>query len=78
MKGLIAATLLVTAIASPALAQRSGHSNPNVMHYEDSRNANQVRSMIPANESNRPNEVIGNDPDANVRLDLRRDQVSHD
>jgi hypothetical protein len=68
MKKLAAVVALATLVASPALAQTSKD------HLADA--SYQRTATVPWDAVVNENKVIGQDPDANVRLDLRRGEMS--
>jgi hypothetical protein len=66
MKTLVAAAALAAVIASPAFAQTARY------HRADSGQS----ASAPWDAVIEDNQVVGQDPDANVRLELRRDYES--
>ena len=73
-KTLIATLALVTLVASPAFAQSNTHRIRHVVTSPDNANASE-----PSYAAQNPNAVVfdnvvvGQDPDVNIRLQLRRD-----
>jgi hypothetical protein len=80
MKTLVAAAVLAAVFASPSFAQPNhrahrGASNPAAIDQIDARLG---RSVIPAYGPERAGDRVGADPDPDVRLELRRNEVSSD
>jgi hypothetical protein len=83
MKTLVAAVTLAAIVAAPALAQtasRRTNAQPGYSPYEESygRTETQRHSAVPNNDVYENGQYVGSDPDANVRLEMRRDNHQGD
>jgi opacity protein-like surface antigen len=71
MKRLIVAAALATAFALPAYAQTA--VQPQSSQFNLGRNDGQRHSVNPGFDVYQSGQYLGSDPDANIRLQLRRD-----
>jgi opacity protein-like surface antigen len=83
MKTLVAAVTLAAIFAAPALAQTaSRHTNAQQGYspYEESYGRTETlrHSARPNNDVYENGQYVGSDPDANVRLEMRRDNHQGD